>query len=153
MPEGPTDSVLSAFRPLARMPMWSASWAGDIAWFQFGKAVLRLDRHGNKREVGEYALHVSCTWQWRSNSGVVRADHETADLRSLGELRARFREADLAESGLLTFHFDNGDTLAIEPDESDDKSAEETEHWRFFQPGLQTPHVVASNLGVEWHEA
>ena len=54
--------------------MWQAGWAGDIAWFQFGAVVKRSGGRGGQRNVGEYALHVSCPWRWVASSGFLRAD-------------------------------------------------------------------------------
>ena len=145
-------AILSALGPLTNKPMWEAGWAGDIAWFQFGERVTRRSRGGGNREVGEYALHVSSCWTWRAESGFMRADEHSTDLSELGGLMARVQSSDGDESGRLTLRLDNGDVLQVEPDNSGNE-AKEVEFWRLFQPGLETPHVVASNVGIEWHEA
>jgi hypothetical protein len=60
MPDSRAFSVRGALRPLIDKLMWEAGWAGDIAWFQFGQRVTTRDPAGRTREVGEYALHISC---------------------------------------------------------------------------------------------
>ena len=133
--------------------MWEAGWAGDIAWFQFGKKVMRPDRHGRTRQVGEYALHISSSWTWRSDSGFVRADEDATDLSALGLLSAHVQRSDADQAGHLVLRMDNGDALEVLPDAAVTDPKEEIEYWRVFQPGLERPHVVASNTGIEWHEA
>jgi hypothetical protein len=145
-------AILSALKPLVSKPMWEAGWAGAIAWFQFGERVTRRKRGGGKREVGEYAVHVSSCWTWRTESGFIRADEDSTDLSQLGLLMARVESSNADESGRLTLRFDNGDVLEVEPDVSSNE-ADGIEYWRLFQPGLETPHVVSSNVGIEWHEA
>lgn len=150
------DYLPAVQQHLDHLPMWEAGWAGDIAWFQFGKQVRRPDRKGGQRVVGEYALHISCAWSWRSSSGFVRAD-ENSDrdaLRRLGDLAPKVVGAPQGANGALQLSFDNGDRLAIdEVIEAGATEEDESEFWRLFQPGLPTPHLVAANTGVEWHEA
>ena len=133
--------------------MWEAGWAGDIAWFQFGKRVTRPHPRGGQREVGEYALHISCAWTWRTESGFVRADEDSTDLTELGGLQARVESSSAEPSGHLKLLLSEGECLEVEPDEPTADPANKTEYWRLFQPGLRTPHMVSSNLGIHWHEA
>ena len=152
MPDSHTGAILAALKPLVSKPMWGAGWAGDVAWFEFGDRVMRSDRHGAQREVGEYALHVSSRWAWRTDSGFLRADEDAIVLSQLGGLMAHVLRGDADDSGRLSLQFDNGDTLVVEPEDPESDS-DEIEYWRLFQPWLETPHVVVSNRGVEWHEA
>jgi len=152
MSDNRATAILSAVKPLVSKPMWEAGWAGDIAWFQFGERVTRRSRGGGNREVGEYAVHVSSCWTWRTESGFVRADEDSTDLSQLGLLMTRVQSSNVDESGGLTLRFDNGDALQVEPNDSRNET-DEIEYWRLFQPGLEAPHVVSSNLGIAWHEA
>lgn len=134
--------------------MWEAGWAGDIAWFQFGAAVTRPDRHGTPRTVGEYALHISCPWRWLADSGFPRADETSppASLQALGESRSRLTQVDVDTTGHLVLHFHNGDSLVLD-NAPQEPGNDDVEYWRLLQPGLGTPHLVVSSSGVEWHEA
>jgi len=153
MPDSRVLSVRGALRPLIEKPMWEAGWAGDIAWFQFGERVTAKDRAGRSREVGEYALHISCAWVWRTDSGFIRADEDSSSLSELGALMARVESLSADVGGGLELRFGNGDLLRVETEGTGDDGGEGTEYWRLLQPGRQTPHVVSSSLGVEWHEA
>jgi hypothetical protein len=133
--------------------MWEAGWAGDIAWFQFGKRVTAKNRAGRRREVGEYALHISCAWVWRTDSGFIRADEDSSSLSELGALMARVESLSAEVGGGLELRLSNGDLLRVEAEGTGNDGGEETEYWRLLQPGRQTPHLVSSSLGVEWHEA
>jgi hypothetical protein len=65
---------------------------------------------------------------------------------------AHVQSADADSSGHLLIRLTNGDVLEVQPDDAVSDS-DEIEYWRVFQPGLETPHVVSSNRGIEWHEA
>ena len=153
MPDSRALSVRGALRPLIDKLMWDAGWAGDIAWFQFGPRFTAWDRQGRSREVGEYALHISCAWIWKTETGYVRADEDSPDLSALGALSALVETVGADASGGLELRFSNGDCLRVDADATVEGSGEEVEFWRLLQPGRQTPHVVSSNVGVQWHEA
>jgi len=153
MPDSRAFSVRGALRPLIDKLMWEAGWAGDIAWFQFGQRVTTRDRAGRTREVGEYALHISCAWVWRTDTGLVRADEDSPDLSDLGRLLTSVQTVSAEAAGGLELQFSNGDLLRVEVEGLTDNPVEQTEYWRLLQPGRKTPHVVASSSGVEWHEA
>ena len=149
------QQITDALKSLRDLPTWGAGWAGDIAWFQFGQQVQRPHRRGGPRVVGEYALHISSAWRWCASSGFIRAD-ETSDLAALQDLSAskpHFVGAERGPGGALVLRFDNGDTLAIDEAPDPETLEDEVEYWRLLQPGLQTPHLVVSSNGVEWHEA
>jgi hypothetical protein len=142
------------FALLRNRAMWAAGRAGDIAWFQFGGPVKNESAAGQPRDVGEYALHIMSAWTWRTAAGFLRADDtsEPSSLQSLADSKPCLASSRQGDSGTLLLVFDDGDLLTIEqPPEAD--IGDDAEHWRLFQPGRQTPHLVSSTSGIEWHEA
>ena len=132
--------------------MWSAGLAGDVAWFQFGAAVVRPDHNGEERVVGEYALHASTEWQWSAPSGFVKADNESASevVKILTQDDPRVASVELYQTGQVNLQFADGDTLRIQvPDAAE---GEAVEYWRLFKPGTLAPHFVVSSDGSQWDE-
>ncbi len=148
------DAIRTPLSNLKGLRMWAAGWAGDIAWFQFGGPVQRPEARGpGTREVGEYALHLSCPWRWVTSSGFVRADEHSdrSALGALDSLQATYVDAELAADGELILRLDIGDALAIEGMPSS-AATHKSECWRLLQPGLNTPHFVVSTTGTLWVE-
>ena len=110
------ESIYVVLNRLRGLPMWSAGWAGPIAWFQFGGPVGRASRRGGQRSVGQYALHLSCPWRWCAPSGYVRADERSppSSLQALGESAACLAGVEADFRGALILSFDSGDTLGID---------------------------------------
>jgi hypothetical protein len=55
--------VGAALMPLLGLPIWSTGRAGDLVWFQIGERRTVPSSDGSPREVGTYAIHVSCPWR------------------------------------------------------------------------------------------
>jgi len=150
------DVLRIPLQRLSGLLMREAGWAGDIAWFQFGGPItVSRPRLGGDRDVGEYALHLSCPWRWVASSGFVRADENSPDssLEALGAIEARYVDAELTGDGNLALHFDSGDVLTVEGVPGDGAASDDSEYWRLLQPGRSTPHLVVSSVGAEWQEA
>lgn len=150
------DILMVSLDRLRGLVMWDAGWAGDIAWFQFGGPItVSRPRFGGHRDVGDYALHLSCPWRWVASSGFVRADENSPDsnLEALGAIKARYANAELTADATLALHFDNGEVLTVEGVPGDGAASDDSEYWRLLQPGRSTPHFVVSSAGAEWQEA
>jgi len=146
-------AIEAAFLPVLKLPMLRAGWAGDVAWFSFGGPVRRPSHRGGERLVGEYALHLGSGWRWITDSGLVRADENSSrdELAVLGRDGPRLDTITAFGNGGLTLRFVSGEQLEVSGESEEEE--EESEYWRLFQPGLQTPHLVVSNSGADWHEA
>src|SRR5512138_3471413 len=74
------NRIEEALRVLVGLPMWSAGRAGNLEWFEFGARRIVIEQHGKHRgeqkEVGEYALHVQCTWRITHQNGIVVGSHD-----------------------------------------------------------------------------
>ena len=55
--------IQNALAILTGKALWGCGRAADLATFQFGERVARIDFFGKPSEVGEYALHVQCAWR------------------------------------------------------------------------------------------
>src|SRR5207249_4443160 len=66
--------IEETLRALIGMPLWASGRAG-IQWFQFGarRVVpnIRLSKVVGTKEVGDYALHVACTWRIVGPNGII----------------------------------------------------------------------------------
>ena len=136
---------------LARLigePMWAAGRAG-IVWFQFGADRATIDRRGNPRAVGTFALHITCPWRWLEPWGDVRADdqREHADLVMLGQERLQCVAVTAGESGGFCLTFSDRSTLIVEPDDGASEG-DDDEYWRLFSPGQDTAHFVIGRHGI-----
>jgi len=165
------DKLQNAVKVLVGLPMWSVGRAGDLAWFEFGNRRTVKGHNGEKKEVGDYELHVQCPWRIASADSIVigRGDifctpEETIEPTPADfdwqkgnrfdgivqqlfnhELRHLIVQAVQAgEAGRLTINLENGCTLEIFPHDS-----ESGEHWRFFKPYTEEPHLVFSGKGLQ----
>lgn len=48
---------------LLGLPLWAMGRATDLEWFQFRGQREVVNRRGEKRTVGDWALHVQCPWR------------------------------------------------------------------------------------------
>jgi hypothetical protein len=140
--------------------MWGCRRAVDMAMFQFGERNHRTTRQGQPTEVGDHALHVQCAWR------IVRGDRTLVGYRdefdpgstSLGRRDRLLNEAlesslvvdavDASSTGLLVLRFLGETRLEVLPDRKE-AYEEDVEHWRFFSPGSDAPHLVHHSNGFE----
>jgi len=164
--------VQEALSVLIGQPLWSSGRAADLEWFQFGPRKTVQDSRGDKREVGEYALHVQCAWRIRQGNQIVvasrdlysppeesddrpdnfnwdvqggnRRDKRIAEL-FLGETRQfMVQKVEVGAAGSFTIGLEDAYALDVFPDDS-----LSGEHWRIFKPYADEPHFVVTGKGVE----
>jgi hypothetical protein len=164
------EQIQIATGALVGKPLWGYRRAGDMAMFHFGNRIATTTVRGDPAEVGEYALHVQCTWRLTLDERVVTArrdlyfpadgsnptedfDYEhTPNLqdRIIGDLfRQRKLEltvlsVEVAEAARLHIVLDERFALDVMPDDSSSD-----EHWRLFVPGDDQPHFVVAGAGIE----
>jgi hypothetical protein len=63
-------SIHAALLPLVGLPLWAAGRVVNLIWLQFGSRRTVLVRAA-EREVGEYALHMQCSWRLRSAEAII----------------------------------------------------------------------------------
>ena len=169
-PDAALDDALAALTGLA---ISRVGRAGDSLWIHLGP-LQTVDGDEGPREIGAWALHVSCPWRWIATDRVVvgsgdlltpaDADVELEDYDwdepgaswldvRLGELAAR-----LAESPVSIFRATRDRWLGLRLELDDDTAIElfpnstptghvSTEFWRLFQPG--ETHLVTGTFGVD----
>ncbi len=156
------QQILEALAPLLGLPLSIARRAADMRTLQFGKLV---DREGGC-SVGEYALHIQCSWRIEGPAGIVtgRLDlYEPADQTApidwdtwqydknpnlQDKLFQEFFEQhqtalivktiDADECGGAVLEFENGYKLRLFP------AGTESEDWRIFVPGDLDSHFLIS---------
>jgi hypothetical protein len=164
--------VQEALNVLIGQPLWSSGRAADLEWFQFGRRKIVQDSRGDRREVGEYALHVQCAWRIRQEDHIVvasrdlydppeesddrpdnfnwdvqggnRRDKRIAEL-FLGETRQFLVQmVEVGAAGSFTIGLDGDYALDVFPDDSSSG-----EYWRIFKPYAKEPHFVVTRKGLE----
>ena len=147
----------------------------DTLWIQLG-ALRTIEGAEGPRDVGEWALHVSCPWRWCASDRVLvgsgdlltpaDADVELEDYDwdepgaswldvRLGELAAH-----LAGSPVSVFRATRDRRLGLRLELDDDTVLElfpnstptghvSTEFWRVFQPGTGEAHLVGGTFGID----
>ena len=170
------EEIEQALAPLVGRPVFDAGRAGGMLWLQIGeRRAQRADERG-AREVGEYALHVSCAWRLIGSQGIyvasgdlfTPADPEAdpsdfvwdAPGANWCDVRLRAFVAETAtaprvvssvssdEIGSLRVVLGDDFVLDVFPDSSDAAHVE-TEFWRLLQPGTAGEHVVVGSSGVD----
>ena len=158
-------------------PLWRCTRAAEMACFQFGARHLRRDFFDKDCEVGDYALHVQCSWRIiRSDEILVGKedlyqpqDQATSDpvfdwkKANLQDARVRKLFADnqrqftvvgtaLRAGGELDILFDDELRLEVFPNSS--LQTHDMEHWRLFAPSVdpalrgEAPQLVFSGAGL-----
>ena len=160
-------------------PLWRCTRAGDMACFQFGNRRMRKSFQGEDCEIGDYALHVRCSWRIIRGDEIVVArqdlyepdefdksethfDWQKANLQN-GRLKKLFVDGTrhfavvgtaLRAAGNLDILFDDEMRLEIFPDSSVRDT--DREHWRLFSPSLDPnltvtkSHIVYSGSGLRY---
>jgi hypothetical protein len=131
----------------------------------FGELRSVVDRRGNNRQVGEWALHLQCPWRFVQFGDLVLAssdfyydaetgekldrdsDQESVFHRNMKRLNLLIESGEIvvsivqsSEAGAFDLIFDRDLKLSVMPVESGGEKCGES--WRFFQPSLKTPHFV-----------
>jgi hypothetical protein len=164
------EEVQKALSVLIGQPLWSSGRAADLEWFQFGQRRTVIGVRGDTREVGEYALHVHCSWRIRHGDQVVigsrdlyvpaeesyqpadfdwdvqganRRDRRIADLFQAGTRQFLVQHIEVGAAGSFILILDSGYAVEVFPDDSLME-----EHWRIFKPYVEGPHFVVSGEGL-----
>jgi hypothetical protein len=169
----------AALAPLVGLPLWKSHRAADLQVFQFGaKRTVTSNfgpRKGQGSEVGEYALHVQCSWRIRGPRGIVVAsgdryyragpdpllkDDEGSDSSSPIATRCDERIYEWLDAraydvervsvdaiGSIALSLSEDFALDVFPDNSLD--GEYGEHWRLLRPSDLTSHFVVGGDGID----
>lgn len=144
--------------------LWACRRAAGMATFQFGQRLPVKTFLGVDSEVGEYSLHVQCSWRIVGRDGVIvgsrdllyPADHvdgesvpddfhwDTHRSRRDRLIDALFRQHVLVvravspgRGGRCDVHFNDDIELQIAPDDSLSH-----EHWRLFETAESSRHHI-----------
>lgn len=134
-----------------------------MVWLHFGEMREVSVRGGGTNTVGDWAIHVQCPWRISRSGRIVIAYHDfycSPDGVTLHDWhvfgKSRFDSTAIALSaeigttppivasvqsddvGGFSVRLSGNYRLDVFPDDS----AETSEHWRVFQPGVGTPHFV-----------
>lgn len=157
---------------LVGISLSSIGRASNMTWFSFGKQTIVKDRFGKDRTIGEFALHVHCSWRLIKGNKILLAsrdiyvpdsrsstqnddfdwsvvgnsgfDERTKQLFEQQDVRAVIQEIRSDNFGGAVLMLSNGVSIDIFPDQSG-----QTEFWRLFRPGDSSEHFVVTSNGVE----
>lgn len=167
------EVIISELGKLMGLKLQDAGRASNLFWLGFGD-IIQIVRRGKIQESAEYALHIQCSWRITLNNKIVVAsrdfyspssewngDIEKFDwdiqgnnrfderiktfMKANGQLTVLQIASD--EVGGLKVFLSDGYTLEAFPDSSEDD--EQSEHWRFFNRKDNSPHFVATGMGIE----
>ena len=164
-------SIERAVAPLLGKALWACTRAADLASFQFGEKRQATTFHGDKVNVGEYALHVQCAWRiaradqvivgnddlyyppdltteeippgFEWDNGPNRRDKLLSLLFEDGKRKFAVRRVDVGNAGSLFIAMEEGMSLEVLPN-----SSLTGEHWRVFKPRSDERHFVFSGKEV-----
>jgi hypothetical protein len=168
------QEIEKALAVLAGKAMWRCTRAADLAAFQFGARRASLTWKGEPCEIGEYALHVQCTWRITQHEKVIVARRDLyypADYTDLRQgIPANFdwdiQGGNRHDRLLKEFFQDGTRSYMVERIEVGDAGAFRVilengfslevfpddsldgEHWRLFKPDMGEPHFVVSGAGI-----
>lgn len=178
-PKRRTESSMKAqiereLSKIVGLPLKDAGRVADLEWFSFGRTRIVRNHRGVEREVGEYAIHVQCAWRITKSRKIVVASRdryvpregwegseEDFDWDKVGENRCDQRIRSLFDgTRAIVVESAEGDNLGgfrlflshdyileVFPDDSEDD-----EHWRLFEPAVDSPHFVVTGGGIECSE-
>lgn len=165
-----------ALHPLIGLPIWGTARAGTMQMFQLGEKIIQPHPRlkGKAREVGTFALHVSCSWRIVGPNGIVvtsrdryfpSGDIDEDNLPENFDWEKTSNRGDEKLNALFLLSADN--PLIVEDVEVDnaggfrltlstfysldvfpDNSLLSDEHWRLFSPGKQGRHWVLTGSGL-----
>ena len=164
------QKIEKALSPLLGMPLWGASRAADMQVFQMGARHTVTSFRGKPCSVGDYALHLQCTWRIFGPSGIVtgstdlyyppgdpdqkppdfdwqqgnRRDERLANLLAAESDGFSVEHVSADESGGFVLNLRGGYRLEAFPADS-----LPNEHWRLLKQGDLTSHFVVTGLGIE----
>jgi hypothetical protein len=160
MTEAEVNDVL---QPLMGLPLQCLGRAANMLWAPFGALRETVSPLGQKRETGEWALHIQCAWRFCQSGRIVVAngdfyhspsgdpldDWDTfgksafdATVARLGEdfsgSRPHVTMIRADDIGGFSLQLTGNYQLDVFPSDS----FADREHWRLFQPGAGHKHFV-----------
>jgi len=155
--------VNDALQPLMGLPLQCLGRAANMLWAHFGEMRETLSPLGQKRETGEWALHVQCPWRicqsgrivvargdfYYSPSGDPLDDWDTFGKSAfdvtVAKLGGGFTDSPphvtmirADDIGGFSLQLTGDYQLNVFPADS----YIDREHWRIFRPGAQHKHFV-----------
>jgi hypothetical protein len=167
------EQIEQVLQVLVGMPLWCAGRAGDLEWFHFGGRHAVVDQRYGLKVVGDYALHVQCSWRIVGTAGIIVASQDryypAGDPDQVSEdfewdqsganrcderislfFAERKQNPLVVESvqadhiGSFSLTLSDGYVFEVFPDDS-----LEGEHWRLFQPAMEGGDFVLTGQGIE----
>ena len=167
-------AIETALAPLRGLPLWAAGRAAGMLWLQFGRRIHAPTVRDPSREVGEFALHITCPWRIGGSGGVITGQSDMYVPSDPDDDEGSFRwdrpgrsivdqqlsvwidshattpliVLDIAVDRCAGFavRFHNSNSFEVFPD-AFSMPHDIREHWRLLRPALETPHFVVSNQG------
>lgn len=164
--------IESTLNQLVGKPLISLGRAGNLIWFFFGKYIINKNKIGIERKVGEYVLHVQCSWRLVNENkilvgskdiymphsqhkgegeefdwdieGMNRFDEQAKALNEYCKARLFVEQIQADSLGGVKIYFKNNHVLELFPDDSSND-----EFWRFFSYIDNSPHLVVTGKGIE----
>jgi hypothetical protein len=164
------SDIQRSLSALVALPLWALGRAADLAWFEFGGRRTVLSHLGREKLVGDYALHIQCPWRMMRGDKIItgrgdifstpeeseeptpadfdwqrgnRFDRIVAALFDHESRQFTVRGLQAGEVGNFVVEMEDGYKLEVFPYDS-----ETGEHWRFFKPYSDEPHIVFSGTGL-----
>jgi len=156
-------AIHQALAPLVGLPFRCIGRATNLLWLQFGELHEVSDRRGGTKVVGDWAVHVQCPWRFVQHGKILAGYHDfyytpdgdtPEDWDVVGKTRFDIAASTICtefaktppvvasvqvdDVGGFSVHLSGEFRLDVFPDESDDTS----EHWRIFQPRVDSKHFV-----------
>ena len=118
--------------------------------FGFGELIQHTDKYGNRRIVGKYALHILCRFKViykNSNHPIQKYYEDTPHEKFQTDVQQ------LIGRSIVRIALSDKNDLWLDFDEywivfATFENCEES--WRFFSLNKKSPHLVASNIGLEF---
>ena len=159
---------------LVGLPWWAIGRMVDLVWLEFGQRHRVRTFRGNWKVVGDWALHLQCSWRiggpqgllvasddrfcpagdpgkapkkWKWDTGPTRFDERVKSL--LPQTAEGFGVVQKARGNRfrgVQLKLTNGLMIEIFPSDTLDREGDEP--WRFFQPSRKSNHFVVTTQGI-----
>jgi hypothetical protein len=164
--------IQSNLNVLIGKPLLNLGRASNLIWFNFGDYVVKKNRLGLEKKVGEFSLHVQCSWrisndnkiiiayrdiyspcdQWNEEEefnwevqGMNRFDEKADEINKDSKSTLVVNQISADNLGGVKIYFENRHVLELFPDESNSKD----EFWRFITNEGSSYHIVVTGIGIE----
>jgi hypothetical protein len=164
--------IESNLNVLIGKPLTNLGRASNLFWFNFGDFVFKKNRLGIERKVGQFSLHVQCSWRISSNNKIIiayrdvytpssqwneeeefnweivgnnRFDEQAGEINKDSKSSFIVKQISADNLGGVKIHFDNHHVLEVFPDGSNN----EDELWRFITNIGDSYHMVVTGKSIE----